>query len=196
MQQFIQTVKTRLAEKNDAVIGGIIVVVVLAVIATIFAVVQGNIPKVVYYPVQACDMLTLADAKEFLGEKAINASKTNPMQSGNTATSRCGYTDGQANAETMVVAAIMVRSGINDEGVEQNKLAFASNKSSEVEVLKNIGDDAFYNAKLGQLNILDDRNWIILSYGLGSSPELNTLDKATEIAQKVLSTQRVTDTQF
>jgi len=71
MQQFIQTVKTRLAEKNDAVIGGIIVVVVLAVIATIFAVVQGNIPKVVYYPVQACDMLTLADAKELEEERRL-----------------------------------------------------------------------------------------------------------------------------
>lgn len=87
----------------------------------------------------------------------------------------------------MLVAAIAVRSGINDKGVDQNKTEFATSKQGKSnEVVKDVGDSAYFNKELGQLNVLDDRKWVILSYGAGSAPQANTVDKATELAKKVL----------
>ena len=90
--------------------------------------------------------------------------------------------------DQMMVAAIIVRSGVNDDGVEQNKAQFAAGKPKKagIESVKGVGDEAYYNSELGQLNVLRGRDWLILSYGLGSDPLANTLDDAKKLAHAVL----------
>ena len=177
------------AHKKDLAIITAVILGIVLVISVVVLFVRNSSPKIVYQPANACDLITSTEAKELLGSNALNSTANSPVISGDTATSRCGYTDGNPDTENMIVAAIIVRSGVNDKGVEQNKTEFVAGKPSEnVEIVKNVGDSAYFNQKLGQLNILDGQKWIILSYGVGSAPEANTLDKAIELARKAVPT--------
>lgn len=87
----------------------------------------------------------------------------------------------------IAVTAIIVRSGVNDKGIEQNKREFTAGKPTQsVEPIKGLGDDAYFNQKNDQQNILNDRDWMIASYGVGSVPEANTVEKAIELANMIV----------
>jgi hypothetical protein len=195
MNDYIQAAKVSIvAHKKEYMIGAGVVLGSLALIIAIIALfVQNGAPKIDYQPAAACDLFTAAEAKTLLGARALNSTSKSPVISGNTAVSNCGYTDGSTDTENMIVAAMTVRSGINDKGVEQNKTEFSVGRPHKnVEIVKDLGDNAYFNQTLGQLNILDGRKWIILSYGVGSTPEANTVDKAVELARKIIDTAPVT----
>ena len=175
--------------KKEIIIGAIVATVIIAaVIGIVILVRNSGTPKIVYQPAKACELLTLAEAQELLGDKTLSTSATTPVQAVNTATSKCGYTDGNPDVNNAIVAAIVVRSGINDAGVRQNKTDFVNGKPiKNVETVKDLGDNAYFNEELGQLNVLSGNNWIILSYGLGSTPEANTLDEEVALARKVIN---------
>lgn len=178
-----------IAHRTEFAIGAALALGIIgSIIAIIVFVSQSSrLPEVVYKPVNACDMFTAKEAKELLGERINLSSNQKPVQTKNTAVSKCGYTDANPETENMIVAAIMVRSGINDEGVKQNKDEFNASKPREgIEVVKDLGEAAYFNEKLGQLNILRGQEWIILSYGIGEAPGLNTVNQAVEFAKKVL----------
>jgi hypothetical protein len=175
------------ASRKELIIGASVVVGIIAIIVAIVFAVQNSQPKIDYLPVAACDLFTQAEARELLGEQAFNSNSDKAVISGDTATSKCGYTDGNPDTNKMVVAAIIVRSGVNDKGVQQNKDQFSKGKPlNGVEDVSDLGDAAYYNQVLGQLNVLKGKNWIIFSYGLGSSPEANNLNDAVKIARKVI----------
>lgn len=193
MKHYIQTTKTFVtAHKKQLSIGAAVALAVVVLITAIVLLVQNSATKIVYQPISACDLLTREEAQELLGDNAIHSSIVVPALSGDTATSKCAYTDGNPDVNSMVVAAIVVRSGVNDEGVEQNNKEFTAGRlTNNVEIVKNLGDNAYFNKENGQLNILDDHEWIILSYGTGSSPSTNTLDNAVKLANKVLKQSSV-----
>ena len=173
--------------KKEIIIGAAVVLGAVVVIAGIALAIYSGIPKVVYQPAKACDLFTTHEAVDLLGKKAIKSGAEDPAISGDTAISKCGYTDGNPDVNTMVVAAITVRSGINDKGVRQNVTEFSSGKPKKnVQDIKGIGDKAYFNTQLGQLNILEGKKWIILSYGPGSAPQANTVEDATKLAKIVL----------
>lgn len=178
--------KYTLQHKKKFVIGALVAGVSIIVVALLF--ISSNMTRIVYQPTKACELLTEAEAQELLGGKTISSNISSPVVSNDTAVSKCGYTDRNPDVNSMIVAAIIVRSGINDAGVAQNKTEFVKNRPKEgTDTVKGFGDRAYYNQKLGQLNILDERNWIILSYGVGSTPESNTLEKSVELANKVVN---------
>jgi len=145
-------------------------------------------PEIIYEPTYACDIFTSSEAKELLGKDAISTNKTEPLQYENVSVSSCGYAQNTLDGSTMRVAAITVRSGINDTGVAQNKDEFTKSYSrSNVEVIEGIGDKAFYAPERGQLNILKERNWIVLSHGVGAAPHANTKEDLLLLASKVIS---------
>lgn len=159
----------------------------LAVGGLIMAFVAMATPRVVYEPQNACDMLTAQDAAGLLGESAIQTSNEAASVSQNTAVSKCGYTDGNHDTEQMIVAAVIVRSGINDDGVLENKRDFVkSQPRGRTDIVQGVGDAAYFNTTNGQLNVLDGRNWIILSYGLGADPAANTREQALKLAAVVV----------
>lgn len=185
MDKQTNTPETR---KKEVIIGASIVIGVALIIMGVAYAIYSSTPKVVYQPTVACDLFTSDEARELLGGNAIKSSSKDPVQDQNTATSTCGYANGDSNTETMKVAAVMIRSGVNDEGVEQNKTEFAAGKPQEnVEDVKDLGDSAYFNKELGQLNILKDKMWIIVSNGVGSAPQANTLEDAVKLAKKVLN---------
>lgn len=171
--------------KKEFIIGLAVVLSVLVVVVLVALFIYNNKPKVVYEPAKACDLFTPSEAQDLLGDKVINVNTNNVAVSGNTATSKCSYTD--SNPGGMTVAALAIRSGVNDDGVEQNRTEFAASRQGEnLEIVKGLGESAFFNKELGQLNVLEGRRWFIISYGLGSAPEANTVEKSTELARKVL----------
>lgn len=176
------------SRKKELIIGSIVVAVLLAIVASIIFFINTSSVRIVYQPAKACEILTLDEVREFLGGNAIMTGSTEPAVTGNVATSKCGYTDGSGDTEKMRIAAIKIRSGINDQGVEQNKGEFASGRPKEnTETVKDLGDSSYFNTANGQLNILDGYNWIIISYGVASELEMNKLDEAVAIAQKVVN---------
>jgi len=185
MNNLIKTTKTYITtHKRDSIISLVLILIIAGLVALF---IYNNLSRIVYQPTDACDMLTPAKAQDLLGEKVISLDTKGAVISGDVATSKCSYTDENPNKDNMVVAAIAVRSGINDKGVQQNKADFATSRANgTVEDVKNLGDSAYFNPVRGQLNILDDKRWIIISYGIGAAPEANTLDKAIELANVVL----------
>lgn len=188
MKQYFHTAKKYIDTNKEIAVGLAVIVgfiVLMGGVAAVFM--RSNQPAIVYQPAKACDLFTLAEAKDLLGEKTLNSSNQAPKVSGTTAISRCGYTDGNPETANMIVAAVTVRSGINDEGVARNKTEFATGKKATgIEAVKNVGNDAYFNSTRGQLNILSGNEWIIVSYGLGSDPLANKQDDAVKLAQNAL----------
>lgn len=185
MNHYIEPVKKYVTtHKKEFITGGVAVVIVITLVALYIY----NNPKVVVYePINACAMLTPVKAEELLGEKVYSVDTKGSMISGNIATSKCSYTDQNHDTSKLLVAAIAVRSGVNDKGVQQNKTDFAARRpATGMETVNNLGDSAYFNPTLGQLNVLSGRQWIIISYGIGAAPQTNTVDKAVELAHKVL----------
>jgi len=184
MEQDVQEPKSY---KKELLIGAGVVAGIVAVVTAIALTVYNGAPRIVYEPAKACDLFNSTEAKTLLGDKMIRSTMTDPKLSGDMGTSACGYTNGNPDMDNVIVAAINVRSGINDKGVEQNKTEFATGKSIDTnEPVKDLGDSAYFNTKLGQLNVLEDRKWIILSYGVATAPETNTVEKAIELAKLVV----------
>lgn len=190
MNTYLQTAKSYVIEHKKEFIRGGSIVLAIAIILFGLALYSYNTsqPKIVYEPAVACNLLTMDEAKEFLGDLTINGVNPEPTQAGDIVTSRCGYSDGKADTANAIVIGVAIRSGINDAGIELNKAQFASGMPTDnVEVIKDLGDSAYFNKILGQLNILKQSTWIILSYGSNATPQLNTLEDAVKLADKVLN---------
>ena len=185
MNHYIETTKDFVIKnKKWVAIGAAAFVVIIVLIAA--GIYSTTSLKYTYQPVKSCDLFTPTKAQDLLGDKVIGVDSANPVVNGDVATSKCSYTNGVAN--NMVVAAIAVQSPVYDNGVQQNKTNFATAKSNnQVETVTNVGDSAFFNKVNGQLNVLSGRNWIIFSYGVGTTPEANTIDDAVKLAKKVLN---------
>ena len=174
--------------KKELLIGALVIVGLIAVVATIALLINNSSSKVDYPPKVACDAFTLNEAKELMGNSTLGSGVTPPVQLKDIATSECGYTDGNPDPDAMIVAAIKVRSGVNDKGVQQNKTEFeAGTPSQNVTKVDSLGSKAYFNEVNSQLNILDGNNWYIVTYGPGSAPEAGTLEDTVELAQKVLN---------
>lgn len=187
MNQHIQKALPYIKEKNEQFIGLAVIAVLVLIVVIVAVFVNASTPKVVYQPADACQLFTVAEAKELLGSGALQTNVIAPVQTKNIAKSSCGYADGNPDKDSMIVAAIVVRAGINDDGINQNVTEFNQGKpSSGIEAIENLGDSAYFNAAQGQLNVLDGKNWILISYGKGSDPLSNTVEDAATLARKVI----------
>lgn len=188
MNHYIQTVKTFVTTYKKEFIIGTTVVLGVSIIAVLIALfMYNNSSKIIYEPVKACDLFTPSEAQDLLGDKVINVNTNKATIVGDMATSKCSYTDSNPEQDKMLVAAVAVRSGVNDKGVERNKTEFAAAKQSDgIENIKDLGQSAFFAQEQGQLNVLDGRKWVIISYGVGASPETNTIEKVVELAHRAL----------
>jgi hypothetical protein len=190
MKDTFSKARTYVTEHSKQFQTGAIVVVLIGLIFGGLALYSYNTapPKIVYEPANACDLLTLDEAKTLLGDKTINGINKTPVQSKDVTVSQCGYSDGLPDTANAMVAAIMVRTGINDAGIAQNKREFEAGKpSAGLEEVAGIGDKAYFNTGKGQLNVLKDSTWLLLSYGNNATPSANTLEDLTKLAKLTLN---------
>ena len=188
MNNYITAAKAYIAaHKKDISTAAPIILFLAVLVGIVLFATFRNMPNIVYQPTKACDLLTPSLAQDLLGDKINGVDKNDPKIAGDLAVSKCSYSDLNTQADQMKVVAVAIRSGINDKGVALNKAAFkASQKAQNYEKVNNIGDSAFFNQELGQLNVLDDKRWIIVSYGFGNSPATNDLEKTVELARKLI----------
>ncbi len=189
MKKYVDHVKQYVKANSDAVVGASVVAGLFAIVAIVALISHFSGPMIVYQPAKACEWFTVDEARSLLGEDVLNTESNKPVIDGDVAVSKCGYTDTNGNSDAMKVAAVAIRSGINDAGQAKNETDFAAAKSSNiVDDITGIGDAAYFNKTSGQLNVLNDKKWIIINYGFGATPEANTAEDAIIVAKKVLQT--------
>lgn len=177
------------AHRNEVTITGALIAMVIVLVALF---IYDSMPHYAYQPVKACDLLTPSKAEDLLGNKVISTDANTPDVEGDTATSKCSYTDENADQNQMKVVAVAVRSAVDDKGVAQNKADFASAKaSSGNQTVTGIGDSAYFNKTSGQLNVLSGHIWLIISYGIGSSPQNNDVNDAVKLARDILTASTI-----
>ncbi len=187
-QKYNQAVQTYLRDhQKDLQIAIPIVVIAVVLVGLVVLSTIKNAPNIVYKPIQACEILTKDMAHDLLGDRINGVDTKKPVITGNTAVSKCSYSDLNAVEGQMKVVAVAVRNGINDKGVAQNKAAFTiSQKGKAYESVKGLGDSAYFDQEKGQLNVLDGKRWIIVSYGYGATPQENSLEQEISIARDIL----------
>ncbi|MGB4762389.1 MAG: hypothetical protein WBP12_03470 [Candidatus Saccharimonas sp.] len=175
-----------IAHKYKFIVGVVVTLSAILIIALFAYNSKPPLSSVVYQPPRACELFSDADAYKLLGNDVINK-VSEPTVSNNTAMSSCSYTDRNPVGDAMKLAAVAVKSGVNDEGVAEVTDDYNAKKAaSGAEVVAGFGKDAYFDPARGQLNVLDGRDWYIFSYGVGSAPQANTLEDAAKFARLVL----------
>ena len=139
---------------------------------------------------KACSIFTLADAKQVLGNSAKggNNSTTN-SSSGDLAVSTCDYVqDTGSNAPVLAgkSASLLVRAPSSGAGITSNQNQFGYLKPADSQPVNGYGDNAYWNPQHGQLNILKNNTWYILSNG-AAAPASRSLAQAEQLADLLIA---------
>ena len=138
---------------------------------------------------EACEVFTLADAKSLLGDNAKGGETGPELSSDDLAVSTCTYTqDAGSNApiSTSKSATLLVRAPKTSKGTISNQNEFGPLKPAAVQAVEGYGDKAYWDAPHGQLNILKNNVWYVLSYG-PATPADRSLDQARQLADSLIN---------
>lgn len=137
----------------------------------------------------ACSIFTLADAKQILGDTAKGGEAGDETSSADLTVSTCSYTqDSGANVPVSggKSASLLVRAPKTGAGITSNENQFGPLKPTGAEPVAGYGDNAYWDPQLGQLNILKNNAWYILSNG-PVTPAARTLDEAKQLADLLIA---------
>jgi hypothetical protein len=138
----------------------------------------------------ACNIFSLADAKQLLGANAKGG--TNPIYNSmqnDLAVSSCTYTqDSGSNAPiaSSKSATLLVRSPKTDKGAISNSNQFSVVKPADVQDVSGYGDTAYWDNAHAQLDILKNNNWYVLTYGPVTRAD-RTLDQTKQLADLLIA---------
>lgn len=135
-------------------------------------------------PVKACDLLTLDEAKQLLGNDASEGSNTSAVTSGDVSVDTCSYTNNGTTAANIRIVTVMARSALTEVGLDSNIGAFEKDGTANpagATAISGYGDKAFWDPTTYQLAILKGNTWLSIVYG-GTNPTKNTLDDAKKVA--------------
>ncbi|QWC86647.1 hypothetical protein KLP28_08255 [Nocardioidaceae bacterium] len=135
-------------------------------------------------PIQACDVLTAERAEQVLGSVAdLPTAATTGTAGPDLAVTSCSYLsvdrdeDGARNA-----VGLVVRTALSAAGVAANRDRFSdAERPTGAEPVDGLGEQAFWAPELGQLNVLADDQWYVVTYG-GLDPRANTLEETRAAA--------------
>jgi hypothetical protein len=133
----------------------------------------------------ACKLLTQEKAKTILGTSAVLGDEAMPTSTDDLKVTSCTYNNDAGNFKDIVSVSVLARSPISDDGINSNVQTFENPAIIGENAVEGFGDKAIWNAGTGQLNVLKDNNWIIISYGK-STPSSRTLDETKNAAAKIL----------
>jgi hypothetical protein len=138
-------------------------------------------------PKNACTIFSLADAKQLLGDNAKGGSNPVSESSSDFDVSTCTYTQDQGNNAPVASrksATLQVQAPKTDIGIASNQREFGPLRPTNAEDVAGYGDQAYWDPEHGQLNILKNNIWYILSFG-PSTPAGRTLDQAKQLADLI-----------
>lgn len=138
---------------------------------------------------KACSIFTLGEAKQLLGDSAKGSAGPPENDSADLTVSSCVYkqTSGpDAPVTANKSASLLVRSPKTAAGAQSNLNQFDTVKPANVQDVSGYGDKAYWDRGHGQLDILKNNNWYILSYG-SPTPSSRTLDEAKQLADLLIN---------
>lgn len=137
----------------------------------------------------ACTIFTLADAKQLLGDTAKGGLTPIFDSSTDFDVSTCTYTQDQG-ANTPVAskksATLLIQAPKTDIGIASNQKEFGPFKPPGVQDLSGYGEQAYWDTEHGQINILKNNIWYILSFG-PNTPSQRTLDETRQLADILIN---------
>ena len=136
--------------------------------------------------VTACDVLTDTVAKSIIGDDTSKpAGSVGDISTTDIAVTTCSYTTNIHTTSTSIPkssgVSVLARIAKTEAGAANNKEQF-TNKPANVQVVKDIGDAAFYNPDFRQLNVLKGNNWYIVTYYVDTITN-STIDTDKQLAQ-------------
>lgn len=138
-------------------------------------------------PNRACHIFTLANAKTLLGSGAKGGSNTATESSEDLNISTCTYSLGSGASDTdRKTASLLVRAPKTSKGAASNSNEFGQLRPATVQDTPGYGDGAYWDSEHGQLNILKNNSWYILSYGT-SAPAGRSLDQTRQLADLLIN---------
>ena len=139
---------------------------------------------------QACGIFTLADAKLLLGDSAKGGENQAETSSKDVDVTTCNYSQdlssNNAPVSSSKAASLEVKLPKTADGIKSNQGQFGVIKSGNVQDVSGYGDSAYWDPEHGQLDILKNNTWYILSYG-SSAPASRTLDEAKQLADLLIN---------
>ena len=138
---------------------------------------------------KACSIFTLADAKILLGDTAKGGELSPVTISKDMYISACAYKqdDGSNTPVTSSKsAALKVNFPKTAIGTTSNQNQFGTLKPVNTEKVDGYGQSAYWDSVHGQLNILKNNTWYVLSYG-PVTPADRTLDETKQLADLLIN---------
>lgn len=117
---------------------------------------------------EACDILTKEVAVSLSAADA-GGTEVPDTKSGDINVSNCTYYS--VNSKTSV--ALLARSAKTKAGADSNNYQFNKGLPADAQKVDGFGDAAYWSPSYGQLNILQDGTWYILSLGSVKASERN-----------------------
>lgn len=133
----------------------------------------------------ACKLLTEQKAKDILGASSVASDGSTPTSTDDLKVTNCTYNNGVGNFKDIVSASVLVRSPISDDGLNSNVQTFGNPEIIGKQAVEGLGDKAIWNGTTGQLNVLKDDNWIIITHGKAAANS-RTLDETKSAATNIL----------
>lgn len=169
-----------------------VAIVVLAAGGVAIAVLQGkntsttpSSNKEGFTAYDACRFLTKEKAAELLGTSATLGQEPSPSNSDDLKVTNCVYNNNAGNFKDIVSVSMLVRSPLTKTGAESNAETFADASIVGDAAVNGYGEKAMWNTTTGQLNILKDKSWIIITFGKVQA-NTRTLDDAKKAADLLL----------
>lgn len=178
--------------KRTMLVAGGVVIAVLVLIVAVWAGGSSDSAKTSqgkkYKVVAACDAFTLKDAEAVLGQgtKASTANGQSDSQTSDINLSTCSYHGvvGLAAEDTKTVT-ILSRSAKSAVGAESNRSVFGQDKPIGKQDVSGIGDAAFWDAELSQLDILKGNNWYIIGNMSGTNANSGKLEVSRAVYNQI-----------
>ena len=135
----------------------------------------------------ACDLLSQANADALIGAGSQKGGLNADASSDDVHVSTCTYTskaDTLEEVRAMKTVSVLLRAPLTETGAESNETPFASRPDGAQDV-SGYGEQAYWDPGMGQLNVLKDGAWMIISNGK-ARPSDRTLDEAKKLADIVV----------
>lgn len=113
----------------------------------------------------ACKLFNIHDAKKLLGEKTVASSTNANAVTKTVSTSLCSYSSGDSDEARLKVVTILVRS----TNPVQAKQAYELSRANNAQTVASLGQGAYYNPDVSQLNILSGELLIRIASTVGNN---------------------------
>lgn len=137
----------------------------------------------------ACRIFTLSDARLLLGNSAKGGQVQTGYSSEDINISTCNYSQDLSSSNVPVSsvksASLIVKTPKTGNGIKSNQGQFGPIKPIAAEDLSGYGDSAYWDPDHGQLDILKDNTWYIISLG-PSPPASRTLESTKQLADLLI----------